>query len=160
MDITKKRLVKKKTGILVVISIVFACTGHVLCESKDILEIRKLFKEAEKFKDKTPDYLTLVEESVGEGESSAWTLLRKDGEVESVMSRCDIYFNEGISHVGEVVDLGVEKGIIDKAGAWYSYNGNKIGQGRENAKDFLRKNPDISQEIENKIIEAYNLRRT
>lgn len=72
----------------------------------------------------------------------------------------DIYFNEGISHVGEVVDLGVEKGIIDKAGAWYSYSGNKIGQGRENAKDFLRKNPDISQEIENKIIEAYNLRRT
>jgi len=71
----------------------------------------------------------------------------------------DIYFNEGISHVGEVVDLGVEKGIIDKAGAWYSYSGNKIGQGRENAKDFLRKNPDISQEIENKIIEAYNLRR-
>ena len=72
----------------------------------------------------------------------------------------DIYFNEGISHVGEVVDLGVEKGIIDKAGAWYSYNGKKIGQGRENAKDFLRKNPDISQEIENTIIEAYNLRRT
>ena len=72
----------------------------------------------------------------------------------------DIYFNEGISHVGEVVDLGVGKGIIDKAGAWYSYSGNKIGQGRENAKDFLRKNPDISQEIENKIIEAYNLRRT
>lgn len=72
----------------------------------------------------------------------------------------DIYFNEGISHVGEVVDLGVAKGIIDKAGAWYSYSGNKIGQGRENAKDFLRKNPDISQEVENKIIEAYNLRRT
>jgi recombination protein RecA len=71
----------------------------------------------------------------------------------------DIFFNEGISHVGELVDLGVGKDIIDKAGAWYSYNGNKIGQGRENAKDFLRKNPDISQEIEHKIIEAYNLRR-
>ena len=71
----------------------------------------------------------------------------------------DIFFNEGISHVGELVDLGVGKDIIDKAGAWYSYNGNKIGQGRENAKDFLRKTPDISQEIEHKIIEAYNLRR-
>jgi recombination protein RecA len=64
----------------------------------------------------------------------------------------DIYFNEGISRVGELVDLGVEKGIIEKAGAWYSYSGNRIGQGRENAKEYLKNNPDISKEIENKII--------
>jgi recombination protein RecA len=64
----------------------------------------------------------------------------------------DIYFNEGISRVGELVDLGVERGIIEKAGAWYSYGGNRIGQGRENAKEYLKNNPDISKEIENKII--------
>jgi recombination protein RecA len=68
----------------------------------------------------------------------------------------DIYFNEGISRVGEFVDLGVEKGIIEKAGAWYSYGGNRIGQGRENAKEYLKKNPDISKEIENKIIVFVN----
>ena len=71
----------------------------------------------------------------------------------------DIYFNEGISRVGEIVDLGVEKGIIEKAGAWYSYGGNRIGQGRENAKEFLKNNVEISKEIESKIIESYNLRR-
>jgi recombination protein RecA len=68
----------------------------------------------------------------------------------------DIYFNEGISRVGELVDLGVEKGIIEKAGAWYSYGGNRVGQGRENAKEFLKGNPDISKEIENKIIVSVN----
>ena len=71
----------------------------------------------------------------------------------------DIYFNEGISRVGEIVDLGVEKGIIEKAGAWYSYGGNRIGQGRENAKEFLKNNVEISKEIESKIVESYNLRR-
>jgi recombination protein RecA len=71
----------------------------------------------------------------------------------------DIYFNEGISRVGELVDLGVEKGIIEKAGSWYSYAGNRIGQGRENAKEFLRQNTEISKEIENKIMESTNLRR-
>ena len=71
----------------------------------------------------------------------------------------DIYFNEGISRVGELVDLGVEKGIIEKSGAWYSYSGNRIGQGRENAKEFLKANADISKEIESKIIESVNLRR-
>jgi recombination protein RecA len=68
----------------------------------------------------------------------------------------DIYFNEGISRVGELVDLGVEKGIIEKAGAWYSYGGNRVGQGRENAKEYLKGNPDISKEIENKIIVSVN----
>ncbi|MEW6068001.1 MAG: recombinase RecA [Nitrospirota bacterium] len=70
----------------------------------------------------------------------------------------DIYFNEGISRIGEIIDLGVEKGIIEKSGAWYSYAGNRIGQGRENAKDFLKNNIDISKEIESKIKESYNLR--
>ncbi|MEW6419059.1 MAG: recombinase RecA [Nitrospirota bacterium] len=71
----------------------------------------------------------------------------------------DIYFDEGISRVGEIVDLGVEKGIIEKSGAWYSYGGNRIGQGRENARVFLKNNVEIAKEIENKIIESYNLRR-
>jgi recombination protein RecA len=66
----------------------------------------------------------------------------------------DIYFNEGISRAGELVDLGVEKGIIEKSGAWYSYGGNRIGQGRENAKEYLKNNADISKEIENRIIES------
>lgn len=71
----------------------------------------------------------------------------------------DIYFNEGISRVGEIVDLGVEKSIIEKSGAWYSYGGNRIGQGRENVKEFLKTNSEISKEIETKIIEAYTIRR-
>lgn len=71
----------------------------------------------------------------------------------------DIYFNEGISRVGEIVDLGVEKGIIEKSGAWYSYGGNRIGQGRENVKEYLKGNIEIAKDIENKIIEAFHLRR-
>ncbi len=71
----------------------------------------------------------------------------------------DIYFNEGISREGEIVDLGVEKGIIEKSGAWYSYGGNRIGQGRENVKEYLKNNPEITKEIEGKIIEAFHLRR-
>jgi recombination protein RecA len=70
----------------------------------------------------------------------------------------DIYFNEGISHLGEIVDLGVARGIIDKAGAWYSYDGKKIGQGRENVKEFFKQNPEVPTEIENKIREEHNLR--
>ncbi len=71
----------------------------------------------------------------------------------------DIYFNQGVSRDGEIVDLGVEKGIIEKSGAWYSYAGNRIGQGREHAKDFLRNNSAVAKEVEEKIIEAYNLKR-
>lgn len=66
----------------------------------------------------------------------------------------DIYFNEGISRVGELVDLGVEHGAIEKSGAWYSVNGNRIGQGRENAKEFLKNNPDIANGIQQKIVES------
>ncbi|MBI5665647.1 MAG: recombinase RecA [Nitrospirae bacterium] len=71
----------------------------------------------------------------------------------------DIFFNEGISRLGEIVDLGIEKKIVERAGAWYSYNGNKIGQGRENAKEYLKTNPEIAQEIESKILEEYNFKR-
>ncbi|NWF76664.1 MAG: recombinase RecA [Nitrospirae bacterium] len=71
----------------------------------------------------------------------------------------DIYFNEGISRVGEIIDLGVEKGIIEKSGAWYSYGGSRIGQGRENTKEYLKNNIEISKEIENKIFESCSIRR-
>ena len=70
----------------------------------------------------------------------------------------DIYFNEGISHLGEIVDLGVARGIIDKAGAWYSYDSKKVGQGRENVKEFFKQNPEVATEIENRIREEHNLR--
>ena len=63
----------------------------------------------------------------------------------------DIMYGEGISKTGELIDLAVKSGIIDKAGAWFSYNGEKIGQGRENAKNFLKENPAIADEIENRI---------
>ena len=71
----------------------------------------------------------------------------------------DIYYNEGISRTGELVDIGVEKGFIEKSGAWYSYSGSRIGQGRENAKEFLKSNPEKAKEIEDKIIETLNLRK-
>jgi recombination protein RecA len=71
----------------------------------------------------------------------------------------DIYFNQGISREGEIVDLGVEKGLIEKSGAWYSYSGNRIGQGRDNVREYLRNNAALAKEIEEKIIEAYNLKR-
>lgn len=63
----------------------------------------------------------------------------------------DIMYGEGISKTGELIDLGVKSGIIEKSGAWFSYNGDKIGQGRENAKNFLKQNPQIADEIEKKI---------
>ena len=66
----------------------------------------------------------------------------------------DLMFNEGISLVGELVDLGVERGIISKAGSWFSYEGNKLAQGRDAVKNVLRDNPDLAAEIEAKIMEA------
>jgi recombination protein RecA len=71
----------------------------------------------------------------------------------------DIYFNEGISKTGEIIDLGVEKGVIEKAGAWYSYGGNRIGQGRDNVREYLKNNPSVAAEMEQKIIEMYGLKR-
>jgi recombination protein RecA len=63
----------------------------------------------------------------------------------------DIMYGEGISKVGELLDLGVTAGIVEKSGSWFSHNGERIGQGRENAKNFLRENPDIANGIENAI---------
>jgi recombination protein RecA len=63
----------------------------------------------------------------------------------------DILFGEGISREGEILDLGVNAKILDKSGAWYAYNGEKIGQGRDNAREFLRENRDLAVEIENKV---------
>ena len=63
----------------------------------------------------------------------------------------DIIYGKGISKLGEIVDLAVEAGIINKAGAWFSYEGDKIGQGRENAKEFLKNNPEICNKIEEQI---------
>lgn len=67
----------------------------------------------------------------------------------------DIVFGEGISYVGDVLDLAAEIDVINKSGAWYAYEGNKIGQGRENTKQYLKDNPEIAKEIEDKIRENY-----
>ena len=69
----------------------------------------------------------------------------------------DIMFGEGISMVGDILDLAAENNIVNKSGAWYAYNGNKIGQGRENAKQYLRDNPEVCTEIERKVRELFNL---
>ena len=63
----------------------------------------------------------------------------------------DIMYGEGISKTGELIDLGIKAGLVEKAGAWFSYKGEKLGQGRENAKLFLKDHPEVADEIENKI---------
>jgi len=69
----------------------------------------------------------------------------------------DILYGEGISKVGELVDLGVKAGVVEKSGAWYSHGDERIGQGRENAKQYLRDNPDIAYAIEDKIRASHGL---
>jgi len=69
----------------------------------------------------------------------------------------DIMYGEGISRMGELIDMGVKAGVVEKAGSWFSYRDERIGQGRENARLFLKKNPKLAQEIENKIREAHGL---
>jgi recombination protein RecA len=69
----------------------------------------------------------------------------------------DIMFNEGVSKIGEIIDIGVEKNIVEKSGAWFSYNGTRIGQGRENVKLFLRDHPEMASEIEVKVRKAAGL---
>jgi recombination protein RecA len=69
----------------------------------------------------------------------------------------DIMYGEGVSKTGELLDLGVSANIVEKAGAWFSYSGQRIGQGRENAKKFLKENPQVAQEIEGKIRENAGL---
>ncbi len=69
----------------------------------------------------------------------------------------DIMFGQGISTEGDILDLAAENNIINKSGAWYAYDGNKIGQGRENAKQYLKDNPQICAEVEKKVRELFNL---
>ncbi len=70
----------------------------------------------------------------------------------------DIMFGKGISGVGDILDLAAENGIINKSGAWFAYEGNKIGQGRENAKQYLKDNPEVCAEVERKVREHFGLR--
>jgi recombination protein RecA len=63
----------------------------------------------------------------------------------------DIMYGSGISREGEIIDMGVEAEIVEKSGAWYSYNGDRIGQGKDNVREFLKENPEIAKEIEAKI---------
>ena len=69
----------------------------------------------------------------------------------------DILYGEGISRLGEVLDLGVAGNIIEKSGAWYAFNGEKIGQGRDNSREFLKENPELAIEIENKVRESLGI---
>ncbi|HEU5210519.1 MAG TPA: recombinase RecA [Longimicrobiales bacterium] len=70
----------------------------------------------------------------------------------------DVMYNEGISHTGLLVDLGVENDIVNKSGAWFSYGDTRLGQGRENAKQYLKDNPETAQEIETRVREVLSIR--
>ncbi len=70
----------------------------------------------------------------------------------------DILYGEGISREGEIVDLAADIDILEKSGAWYAYNGEKIGQGKENVRLLLKQNPDLADELENKIREHYGFK--
>ena len=63
----------------------------------------------------------------------------------------EILYGEGVSREGEIIELGVGQGLIEKSGAWYSYNGDRIGQGRENVRKFLKENPEITRQLETQI---------
>jgi recombination protein RecA len=65
----------------------------------------------------------------------------------------DIMYGQGISREGGLIDVGVEAGLVRKAGAWYTYEGDQLGQGKENSRSFLRDNPDLANELEKKILE-------
>ena len=69
----------------------------------------------------------------------------------------DIIYGEGISRTGDLLDLAVDQDIVEKSGAWFSYNGERIGQGRENAKSFLKDNPEIFADIDNKVRLGFGL---
>jgi recombination protein RecA len=69
----------------------------------------------------------------------------------------DILYGEGISRLGEVLDLGVAGHIVEKSGAWYAYKSEKIGQGRDNSREFLKENPALAIEIENKVRESLGI---
>lgn len=76
------------------------------------------------------------------------------------IANVEIIYGEGVSKEGELVDLAAEAGIVEKSGAWYSYKGEKIGQGKENVKSLLKENKKLCQEIENKVREYYNVSKT
>ena len=69
----------------------------------------------------------------------------------------DILYGEGISREGSLIDLGVDAGIVKKSGAWYTYEGDQLGQGKENSRAFLRDNPDLANEIEKRIKETMGI---
>src|SRR5690606_21141388 len=69
----------------------------------------------------------------------------------------DLMYGQGISLEGDVLDLASDKNIVEKSGAWYSYNGERIGQGRDNAKVFLKENPSILEEIKEKVLKVHNI---
>ena len=69
----------------------------------------------------------------------------------------DIMYGEGVSREGEVIDLAVDAGVVEKTGAWYSYNGDKLGQGKENVKLLLKENPELEEELERKVRDFYDI---
>ncbi|MGW4235036.1 recombinase RecA, partial [Streptomyces sp. NPDC004980] len=69
----------------------------------------------------------------------------------------DILYGQGISREGGLIDMGVDHGFVRKAGAWYTYEGDQLGQGKENARNFLKDNPDLANEIEKKILEKLGI---
>jgi recombination protein RecA len=71
----------------------------------------------------------------------------------------DILYGEGISREGEVLELGVLHGVLEKSGAWYIYNGDRLGQGKDNSRDFLKENPALAKEIEGKIREKAGVQK-
>ena len=73
------------------------------------------------------------------------------------LAEFDILYGEGISREGSLIDVGVDTGIVKKSGAWYTYEGDQLGQGKENARAFMRDNPDLALEIEKRIREALGL---
>ena len=80
-------------------------------------------------------------------------LLREITAVSFRSAEFDIVFGEGISKTGEIIDMGVELGIVQKSGSWFSYNNDKLGQGRDAVKQLLTDNPELANEIETKIRE-------
>ena len=73
------------------------------------------------------------------------------------VAEVDIMYGQGISKEGELLDLGVANDVVDKSGAWYSYNGERMGQGKENVKNFLKENPEIRQDIDDKLREKLGI---
>jgi recombination protein RecA len=72
----------------------------------------------------------------------------------------DLIHGEGISREGDILDLAVEKNIVEKSGTWYTYGGQRVGQGRENTKQFLKENPKVLEEMEKEILEGFHLSKT